>query len=208
MRAIYHFLKNLLRLYRYRAYKSMCVSGENLRIGDTGLIAGDNNTPSNIRIGNNVAIDGNVASQNNCTGVIEIGDYSYIGANTRVWAYKRISIGKHVAISHNCNVFDSNSHAVDYLERQNAHIEFFHTNKYVEKNVSCKDVVIEDNVWIGANSCIMKGVHIGARSIIGAGSVVVHSIPADCVAAGNPAKVIKKLNDKEEKYEECNSTNN
>lgn len=54
-------------------------------------------------------------------------------------------------------------------------------------------VVIEDDVWVGAHCIILKGVTIGARSIIGAGSVVTKSIPADCVAAGNPCKVIKLL---------------
>ena len=54
-------------------------------------------------------------------------------------------------------------------------------------------IVIEDDVWVGAHSIILKGVTIGARSIIGAGSVVTKSIPADCVAAGNPCKVLKSL---------------
>lgn len=54
-------------------------------------------------------------------------------------------------------------------------------------------VVIEDDVWVGAHCIILKGVTIGARSVIGAGSVVTKSIPADCVAAGNPCKVIKNL---------------
>ncbi len=53
-------------------------------------------------------------------------------------------------------------------------------------------IVIEDDVFIGMNSIILKGVTIGARSVIGAGSVVTRSIPADCVACGNPAVVIKK----------------
>jgi acetyltransferase-like isoleucine patch superfamily enzyme len=55
-------------------------------------------------------------------------------------------------------------------------------------------VIIEDDVFIGARSVICKGVTIGARSIIAAGSVVVKDIPADCIAGGNPCKVIKYLN--------------
>jgi len=54
--------------------------------------------------------------------------------------------------------------------------------------------VIEDDVWIGANCQILKGVTIGARTVIGAGSVVTKSIPTDCIAAGNPCKVIRKVN--------------
>ena len=56
-----------------------------------------------------------------------------------------------------------------------------------------RDTVIEDDVWVGAHSIILKGVTIGARSIIGAGSVVTKNIPPDCVAAGNPCRVIKSL---------------
>ena len=54
-------------------------------------------------------------------------------------------------------------------------------------------MVIEDDAFIGMNCIILKGVTIGARSIVAAGSVVTKSIPADCVAGGNPAKVIKYL---------------
>ena len=57
-----------------------------------------------------------------------------------------------------------------------------------------KGIVIEDDVLIGMNSIILKGVRVGARSVIGAGSVVVKDIPSDCIAAGNPAKVIKIIN--------------
>ena len=55
---------------------------------------------------------------------------------------------------------------------------------------SWKDVVIEDCVWIGANSIVLPGVRIGRGSIVGAGSVVVKDIPPMVIAAGNPAKVI------------------
>jgi serine acetyltransferase len=54
-------------------------------------------------------------------------------------------------------------------------------------------IKIEDNVWIGDSVIVCKGVTIGENSIIGAGAVVVDDIPANCVAAGNPAKVVKKL---------------
>lgn len=54
-----------------------------------------------------------------------------------------------------------------------------------------KDVIIDEDVWIGCNVTILKGVHLGRGSIIAAGSVVTRSIPAYCIAGGNPAKVIK-----------------
>ena len=54
-------------------------------------------------------------------------------------------------------------------------------------------IVVEDDVLIGANCIILKGVRIGARSVVGAGSVVTRDVPPDTVVAGNPAVVIKKL---------------
>lgn len=57
----------------------------------------------------------------------------------------------------------------------------------------CAPIVIKDHVLIGAKSIILKGVTIGEGSVIGAGSVVVKDIPANCIAAGNPCKVIKRM---------------
>ena len=67
--------------------------------------------------------------------------------------------------------------------------------KYGEVLCSSGKVVIEDNVFIGVNSTILKGVRIGRNTIIGAGSVVTGDIPANCVAAGNPCKVIMTIDE-------------
>lgn len=61
-------------------------------------------------------------------------------------------------------------------------------------------VRIEDNVWIGGNVTICAGVTIGENSVIGAGSVVIHDIPANCVAAGNPCKVIREINEHDAEF--------
>jgi maltose O-acetyltransferase len=55
------------------------------------------------------------------------------------------------------------------------------------------DVIIGDNVWLGARVIVLKGVHVGENSVIAAGSIVTRSIPANAVAAGNPARVVKTL---------------
>jgi acetyltransferase-like isoleucine patch superfamily enzyme len=71
--------------------------------------------------------------------------------------------------------------------------------KYGEMLGSSGKVVIEDNVFIGAHTVILKGVRIGRNTIIGAGSVVTHDIPADSVAAGNPCKVVMSISEYYEK---------
>lgn len=60
-----------------------------------------------------------------------------------------------------------------------------------------KPVIIEDNVWLGYEVKVLKGVRIGKNSLIGACSVVINDIPENVVAAGHPCKVIRKLSDKE-----------
>lgn len=80
---------------------------------------------------------------------------------------------------------DTDAHSVDFRVRRDINTDI--------KEKHSSPVVIEDDVLIGVNSIILKGVTIGARSVIGAGSIVTKSIPADCIAAGNPAKVIKYL---------------
>lgn len=61
-------------------------------------------------------------------------------------------------------------------------------------------VSIEDNVWIGANVTICPGVTIGENSVIGAGSVVIHDIPANCIAVGNPCKVLREINESDKEF--------
>lgn len=103
-------------------------------------------------------------------------------SSTRMWIHKGVTIGDNVKIGACVLMTDTDAHPMDYLARRTS-----------SEGTKSAPIVIEDDVWVGAHSIILKGVTIGARSVIGAGSVVTKSIPADCVAAGNPAKVIKML---------------
>lgn len=80
---------------------------------------------------------------------------------------------------------------MNYLDRRVGTVD--------QKNKKNKPIEIDDDVLIGSYSIILKGVHIGARSVIGAGSVVTKDIPADCIAAGNPCRVIKQLDNNSRK---------
>ena len=103
-------------------------------------------------------------------------------SSTRMWIHDSIKIGNHVKIGGCVLMTDTDAHPIDFMARRSSN-----------EGTKSAPIVIEDDVWIGAHSIILKGVTIGARSIIGAGSVVTKSIPADCVAAGNPCRVIKNL---------------
>lgn len=164
-------------------------------------------------LGKNVQIPGKV-SWSICGGQIKIGDNFYfssgdgvnpiasnlqgaiflengaslkIGNNvgmssTRMWVHDSVTIGDNVKVGACVLITDTDAHPMNYEVRRTSN-----------EGTKSAPIVIEDDVWVGAHSIILKGVTIGARSIIGAGSVVTKSIPADCVAAGNPCKVIKTL---------------
>lgn len=118
---------------------------------------------------------------------VELGAELTIGNNvgmisTRMWGHDSVTIGNNVKIGACVLITDTDAHPLDYLARRTSN-----------EGTKSAPIIIEDDVWVGAHSIILKGVTIGARSIIGAGSVVTKSIPVDCVATGNPCKVIKRL---------------
>ena len=125
------------------------------------------------------------------TSVIEIGDNTGLSSPC-IWAKERITIGNRVRVGGDCILMDSDAHNLDYRVRS--------SNEQIDKiskdiaTAKTAPIVIEDDVLIGTRCIVLKGVTIGARSIIGSGSVVTKSIPADCIAAGNPCKVIRFIN--------------
>jgi acetyltransferase-like isoleucine patch superfamily enzyme len=114
-----------------------------------------------------------------------------IGAETRingtcVHAYRSVTIGEKCLIGGNTQIMDCDGHDPSWENVENR----------INTTGGAEPVVIEDCVWIGANSIILPGVRIGKGSIISAGSVVVSSIPAMAVAGGNPARVLKPITSK------------
>lgn len=114
---------------------------------------------------------------------IIIGDNVGI-SSACLWANSFIKIGNNVKIGGDCIIIDTDAHSLDYINRRTSHNDRLDTHN--------APIIIEDDVLIGTRCIILKGVTIGARSVIGAGSVITKNIPADCIAAGNPAKVIKQ----------------
>lgn len=109
-----------------------------------------------------------------------------------LWAKEQIIIGNDVKIGGNCLIMDNDAHPHNFNQRRNSYKEDVDKKEFFNI-IQSAPVVIEDDVWIGAHCIILKSVHIGARSIIAAGSVVVKDIPSDCIAGGNPCKLIRHL---------------
>ena len=123
---------------------------------------------------------------------LKLGNDVGISSST-LWVKESVSIGNSVAIGADCIIMDTDAHNLDWKIRCSEE-----TNEYGESvdmvTAASAPIVIEDNVLVGARCIILKGVTIGARSIIGSGSIVTKDIPSDCIAAGNPCKVIKSGN--------------
>ncbi|WP_038020834.1 acyltransferase [Synechocystis sp. PCC 7509] len=128
-------------------------------------------------------------------GKIDIGQDCYIGEGTRIWSATSVKIGDRVLISHNVNIHDTNSHSTDANLRHNHFTKIMSSGHPTINDVGIESqpVYIKDDVWIGFNSTILKGVTIGKGAIIGACSVVTKDVPEFVIVAGNPANIIKKI---------------
>ena len=117
---------------------------------------------------------------------IHIGDKSFINFNVSMIDLGEIRIGNRVLIGPGTGLFTA-IHPIDPEIRATG----------IEKGIN---ITIEDDVWIGGNVTILPGVKIGRGAIIGAGSVVTKDIPEMTIAAGNPAKVIRKITEDDKTY--------
>src|SRR5271154_5313683 len=111
------------------------------------------------------------------SGRIEIGNHTFINYGSSIAARASAKIGSYCHLGHYTFVMDNDQHdVVRHTELPPSH-----------------PVIIEDHVWIGSKAMILSGVHIGSRAVIGAGSIVTRDVPARCVVAGNPARVLRHL---------------
>lgn len=121
--------------------------------------------------------------------LIHIGECCGLSGVTMMCA-KKIVLGKNVALGANVTIYDNDMHAINpYLRKYDN-----------DNNICAQEVIIEDNVWIGAHTIILKGVHIGKGAVIGAGSVVTKDVPPLTIYAGNPAKYIKDVEITSDQY--------
>ncbi len=104
-----------------------------------------------------------------------------------------ITIGDCVMISHDVFIYDNNNHPLNPRARHELLMSRFRADLNSWQNSASAPVVIGDDVWIRFDVIVLKGVTIGRGAIIGAGSMVTKDVPPFAVAAGNPCRVIKVL---------------
>ncbi|CAM4495075.1 maltose O-acetyltransferase [Paenibacillus endophyticus] len=105
-----------------------------------------------------------------------VGDNVFFNYGLDIGCTQSIRIGSNTIIGPMVNIIDTNFHPVDRSD-----------------NAKGKAIVISDNVWVGRGAVILPGVTIGANSVIAAGSIVTRDIPANVLAGGTPAKIIREL---------------
>jgi maltose O-acetyltransferase len=112
-------------------------------------------------------------------GRLEIGHHCFINYGSSIAATQLVQIGSYCTIGTHVIIMDNQFHRLEPQRRN--------------ERPDPAPVIIADNVWLGGRVIVLPGVSIGANSVIGAGSIVTKDIPADCVAAGVPARVIRRL---------------
>ncbi|WP_097003400.1 acyltransferase [Lacrimispora amygdalina] len=162
-----------------------------------------NKSGAKLRIGDNVTVKSSFLS--NLVGIysrtiivtrtpgaeIIIGDNVGISGAT-IYARKGIYIGDSTAIGGNCKILDNDFHPIDAEKRLKLLSD---VNGGDSDMIMSREIHIGRNCFIGCNSIILKGTVLGDGCVVGAGAVVAGKFGANCVIAGNPAKVIKKLKD-------------
>jgi serine acetyltransferase len=180
--AVLNVLKNLIYEQMLR---SRCQVGADVRLdGDMPAVWGD----GEVVIGDRVTISNHntwlVGLKVYADARLEIGDDTILGYLNLFSVAKSVRIGKHCLFAGEIKVLDNNSHPLDF-ERRRMGMPLQPTD--------VAPVVIEDDVWIGTNCTILKGVTIGRGAVIAAGAVVTRSVPPFTVVAGNPARIVKHI---------------
>lgn len=129
-------------------------------------------------------------------GKVIMHDWSKIGRGSTITAVNRIEIGKDTAIATGVTIIDNNTHPINPDDRRYMRHTPHRSRERSNQWSANAPVIIGENVWIGSNARIQKGITIGDNAIIAANSVVTHDVPANAIAAGNPAKIVKTDIDK------------
>ena len=187
--------RELKKLYK-TVTSSLTQEGEGLELlPRTTIRLIEGSTKDDIVIHNNVMLLG-------CTllsahhGKIVIGNNTKVGNGSQIICVDTVTIGEYTTVTQNVKIVDNNNHPLNPEYRQYMRVSPHGSDARSMIHSDHKPVVIGRNCWIGENSRIQKGVTIGDNSIIAACSVVTKDVPANCIAAGNPAKIVKTDIDK------------
>jgi acetyltransferase-like isoleucine patch superfamily enzyme len=208
-----YFFKKVINKFRsvFKKPKTPVeLMGKNLQLGEGSILLTGSYCYFNpkysrdnrkcILIGNKSLIKASFSFEHD-SGLVQIGNNVYIGGATFI-SRSSIIVGNNVTMAWGITIYDHDAHSVNWEERkfdnEKCYNDFINHNENLNYSkdwsvVKTKEVIIEDNVWIGFDCLILKGVKIGEGAVIGAKSVVTKNVEPYTLVAGNPAYEIKKL---------------
>ena len=177
-------LKILMKFNRIKYGKNLIANGFPIIFRQKGsqIIIGDNFTVNSSFLSNLVGLFQRTIIVTRDKGNIIIGDSVGVSGVT-IYSRKSIVIGSYTNIGGNTKILDNDFHPIDPELRKKNDLA----------SIKDKEIIIGENVFIGCNCIILKGTEIGDNCVIGAGSVVSGKYGDNLILAGNPAKIIKKL---------------
>ena len=176
------FNKTILNVRGFKVGKNLLTYGMMFIRGTGNITIGNDVTITSCRETNPIGGDTKTILFAKQKGCIQIGNYVGI-SNSAIVALNSIIVEDDVMIGGGCKLYDHDFHSINFTERM----------MNPDPGVKSSPIHIKQGAFIGAHSIILKGVTIGKKSVVGAGSVVTHSIPDGEIWAGNPAKFIRKL---------------
>lgn len=178
----------------WRQFEKSARVGNSCRLGPGAWCVNGRKDPGRVSLGDSVICRGLLRVEQFGDGRIEIGDGVYIGDDCLVSCSLSVWIGRNTLLAHGVHIFDNDTHPLDWQQRAEDVRSILRGNPQQKPPIPAAPVVIGEHAWIGFNSVILKGVSIGARSVVASASVVTKDVPPDTLVAGNPARVIRALN--------------
>lgn len=189
---LHSIVQNMYEKELNRKYRNKCCVGKDTWFYHSATVLTDKNKDE-IVIGENCHIRGELINISG-EGSLKIGEWCYLGENSTLWSSGAdLLIGNRVLIAKNVFIANNNSHPINAEERHEHFKTIIKSGHPKNIDLQAKTIIIEDDVWIGCYSIILKGVTIGKGSVVAAGSVVTRDVPAGVMVAGNPAHIVKNV---------------
>lgn len=172
------------RLFCARQRVLASLGGTRLEVGERFSLQGRLvlKGPGSVRLGSDVLVDAKTDIYTHAReALVEVGSRSFLNG-MRIGCHDRIEIGEDAIVA-DVRIMDTDFHSISKRRQLR------------EAPIVSAPIKIGRNVWLAAGGAVLKGVEIGENSVVAFGSVVVKSLPADCIAGGNPAKEIGKVPD-------------
>lgn len=199
-------IRNFIKKHELLKVTNFATCGRNLTVGrGAQVLLLDGSTKADVILEDNVCMQGRIASQNH--GKVHLGKFTRMGANSVIQCVDEVTIGDYTGIAVNTCITDNNNHPVHPEFHRYMHLMEGKDDSHLWRHSDHAKVIIGENCWIGQNVRIQKGVTIGNNSIIAANSVVTKDVPTNCIAAGNPARVVKTDIDKNPAPTSCKGFN-